>query len=279
MKSRIRWWIASVAIAGTMLSGICSAGLYGNDTAATARPIVADGTTYVDQLTPTSDSAWFVFRVEPYQSYSIEVWSPYGKRQTTGNECVNFGGVFESDGTTSIATTTRWFDTPATAPEGGSIQSGRETFIASGSARPVTFRVYENGGAPPPAPHDCAVRVITTTLASARWSVNGYSDFIALSNVASSRTIAAVQGSILYFDEAGTLVGSDPFALANNGSVQIVKPNGVAIGGATRGGIRIVFDGPPGAILAHQLWYNPVTNAYIQYPFVRLVHSYARGGI
>jgi hypothetical protein len=44
MKFSVQWWIASVAITGVFWSGVCSAGLYGNDTAATARPIIADGT-------------------------------------------------------------------------------------------------------------------------------------------------------------------------------------------------------------------------------------------
>ncbi len=278
MKICTRWRIAFAAIAGTLVSGICSAGLYGNDTAATARPIFADGTTYIDHLTPTNLEAWFVFRAEPNQSYAVEVWSPNGKRESTDNECTNAAGMYESDGTTPITTTHRWFDTPSIQPENADLQSGRETFISSGGARPVTLRVYDNAF-PPTGPHDCAVRVMLTTLASARWSVNGYSDFIAISNVASSQTSGGVQGSILYFDESGSLIGSDPFTLAAGASVQIVKANGVAIGGATRGGIRIVHNGAPGSIVAHQLWYNPVTNAYIQYPFFPLVHSYARGGI
>ena len=45
------------------MSGTCEAGLYGNDTAATARPIIADGVTYTDDLTPTSASAWVIFRI------------------------------------------------------------------------------------------------------------------------------------------------------------------------------------------------------------------------
>lgn len=277
MKSCIQKRIALVGIAGALLSGTCWAGLYGNDTAATARPIMADGMTYIDQMTSGNANAWFVFRIDPNQSYSIEVWNPYGAQQTVGNRCV-LVGVFEADGTTGIATVSRIFDLPAPMMDVGGVQGARNTFVAAGSARPVTFRVSENAG-PPATAHDCAIRVVTTTLVSARWSVNGYSDFIAVSNVSSASTGGTINGSILYFDESGTQVGSDPFALSHDGSVQIVKPNGVAIGGAMKGGIRIVHQGAPGAIIAHQLWFNPVTNAYIQYPFVPLVHSYGRGGI
>jgi len=279
MKNSIQKRIALVGIASALLSGTCWAGLYGNDTAATARPILADGTTYTDQMTATNTDAWFVFRADPNQSYSIEVWNPYGKRQVNGNRCTDITGVYESDGTTLITTINRYKDHPAPQLDLGLVQGGRETFINLGIARPVTIHVYETGAAPA-TPTDCAARVVTTTLASARWSVNGYQDIIAISNVASiDAGSPSISGSVLYFDEAGTLVGSDPFTLAANASVQIVKPNGVLIGGANRGGIRIVHDGAPGAILAHQLWYNPVTNAYIQYPFVPLVHSYGRGGI
>ena len=277
MKSCIQKRIALVGIAGALLSGTCWAGLYGNDTAATARPIMADGMTYIDQMTPVNSNAWFVFRIDPNQSYSIEVWNPYGKQLTVGNRCVLLG-VFEADGTTAIATASRIFDLPAPLMDVGGTQGARNTFIASGSARPVTFHVAENGG-PPATTHDCTIRVVTTTLASARWSVNGYSDYIAVSNVSSSSTAGTINGSILYFNEAGTQVGSDAFALNPDASVQIVKPNGVAIGGALRGGIRIVHDGAPGAILAHQLWFNSVINQFVQYPFVPLVHSYGRGGI
>ena len=238
---------------------------------------MADGTTYDDAMTPTSTVAWFVFRVDPNQSYSIEVWSPFGKFGDIGN-AVYLAGPFEFDGTTLIATASRPLDFPSPQVEPGLTQGERHTFINSGSARRLAVEVHWTSGAPSATVY-FAIRIVTTTLASTRWSVNGYSDFIALSNVASTDGVSSITGSILYFNEAGTLVGSDPFSLGPDASVQIVKPNGVAIGGALKGGIRVVHDGAPGAILAHQLWFNPVTNAYIQYPFVPLVHSYGRGAI
>lgn len=278
MKSYIKWWIASMAIAGACWSGVCSAGLYGNDTAATARPIMADGMTYIDQMTPVNFNAWFVFRIDPNQSYAVEVWNPYGKQMTVGNRCI-INAVWEADGTTPVAgATIRDLDLPAPSISGTTTQGARQTFIASGSARPILLQVTENGG-PPATTHDCAIRVVTTTLVSARWSVNGYSDFIAISNASSATTSGEFNGTIIYFDDNGVKVGSENFTLLADASIQIVKPNGVPIGGATRGGIRIVHEGAPGAVVAHQLWYNPVTNAYIQYPFFPLVHSYARGGI
>jgi hypothetical protein len=265
--------------AAALLPAVCAAGLYGNDTLADARPIMADGTAYVDQMTSVNTNAWFTFRMEPGHSYSIDVWNPYGKRGAVGNRCI-IGGVFELDGT-PIPTTGRVSDSPAPQPDAGSIKAGRETLIASGIARSASVHVSETG-APPASPTKCMLRVANTTLVSPRWSVNGYDDLIAISHVAASFATVGldpVSGYVLYFNEAGALVGSDAFSLASNASVQIVKPNGVAIGGATRGGIRIVHDGSPEALVAHQLWHNPVTNAYIQYPFHPLAQSYARGGM
>ncbi len=284
MKSRIHRWITLMGVVSALLPGICGAGLYGNNTAATARPIMADGTAYIDQMTLTNVNAWFVFRMDPDQSYSVEVWNPYGPQDADGNLCVG-SAVYEADGTTLVngigGQALRSNDLPAPMVGLGVLQGSRWALIASGSARRATVQIGENGEGPA-TPTDCAIRVVTTTLASPRWSVNGYSDFIAVSNT--STTVhagsgVAIHGAILYFDESGAKVGSDPFTLAPNGSIQIVKSNGVAIGGALKGGIRIVHDGAPGTIIAHQLWYNPVTNAYIQYPFVPLVHSYGRGGI
>ena len=220
------------------------------------------------------------FRIDANQSYAIDVWNPYGRYFAPGNNCI-VNAVTEVDGTTNIATSNRKYDLPAPQvehePPFFSPQGSRNTFIATGTSRAVKVWVAESNVLA--QNHYCLVRVATTTLASARWSVNGYNDYIAVSNVSSASTGGTISGSILYFSEAGALVGSDPFSLGPDASVQIVKQNGVAIGGATRGGIRIVHDGAPGAILAHQLWFNPLTNAYIQYPFAPLTHSYGRGGI
>lgn len=281
MKNCIQNWIALMAIAIGLLPSICAAGgLYGNDTAATARPILADGMSNLEQLTPAAPNAWFVFRIDANQSYAIDVWNPYGRYFAPGNNCV-VANVTEVDGTTNIATSNRKYDLPAPQVEHEPAffppQGGRNTFIASGASRAVKVLVTESNVLA--QNHYCLVRVVTTTLASARWSVNGYSDFIAVSNVSSASTGGTISGKILYFSDAGALVGFDAFSLGPDASVQFAKPNGVAIGGALKGGIRIVHDGAPGAIIAHQLWFNPVTNAYIQYPFVPLVHSYGRGGI
>lgn len=264
-------------VAGILLSGLCHAAQYGNITAGTGRPIMADGTTYTDQMTPTSTVSWFVFRVDPNQSYSIELWSPYGKFGDIGN-AVSFAGLYESDGTTAISTGARYFDFPSPQVDGGNTQGDRETFINTGVARRVALHVQKNGGAPA-APVDFALRIVTTTLASARWSVNGYNDYFALSNIASTDGLSSINGTVIYYNEAGAQVGTDNFTLAHDASTQIVKLNGVAIGGAVRGGVRIVHDGAPGAILAHQTLFSPGTGQFIQYPFVPLVHSYGRGGI
>jgi hypothetical protein len=121
---------------------------------------------------------------------------------------------------------------------------------------------------------------VPTTLVAPRWSVNGYDAFFALTNtIFSGEGFSSVTGKILYYNEVGALVGSDSFSLASNASTQIVKPNGVAIGGAVRGGVRIIHNGAPGAILAHQTLFSPGTGQFIQYPVVPLAHAYSRGGI
>jgi hypothetical protein len=266
-----------VCVLGMLVWSGSFAAQYGNTTAASGRPILADGTTYTDQMTPTSTVSWFVFRVDPNQSYSIEVWSPYGTLNSSGNG-VAFITLFESDGTTVIPVSSRPFDFPAPQVDSGFQQGDRLTFINSGGARRVALHVQKNGS-PPAVAVDFALRIVPTTLAAARWSVNGYNDYFALSNVASTDGFSSINGSILYFSEAGALVGSDPFTLAHDGSVQIVHLSGAAIGGAIRGGVRIVHNGAPGAILAHQTLFSPGTGQFIQYPFQMLVHSYGRGGI
>jgi len=264
------------AVTGALFSGLGYAAQFGNTTAATGRPIMADGTTYTDQMTPSSTVSWFVFRIDPNQSYSIEFWSPYGAFDDLGNAVV--GALFEADGTTFLPTLGRSFDFPSPQVDAGWSQGDRLAYINSGAARRVAFRVSKNGG-PPASPVDFAFRVVPTTLAAPRWSVNGYGDYIAISNVASSNGGASINGKIIFFDESGAQVGSDSFALAPDGSAQIVKPSGVAIGGAVRGGIRIVHDGAPGAIIAHQTLFSAGTGQFIQYPFQMLVHSYGRGGL
>jgi len=272
-----KYWILA-GLTGIFLSGVGHAAQFGNTTASTGRPIMADGTTYTDQITPTSTVSWFVFRIDPNQSYSIEVWSPFGKFGDIETS-VAFIALFESDGTTFVAATNRDFDYPSPQVDVALTRGGRLTFVNNGGTRRVALHVQKNGPAPS-APFDFAVRVVPTTMAAARWSVNGYNDFFALSNVASTNgSGGTISGKILYFNEAGAQVGSDPFTLAADASVQIVKLNGAAIGGAVRGGVRIVHDGAPGAILAHQTLFSPGTGQFIQYPFATMVHSYARGGI
>lgn len=271
--------VMAIAAATAVLPSIASAAAYGNETAATGRPIMADGTTYIDQMTPTSTVSWFVFRLEPNQSYSIEVSNPFGKLGDYQN-AVGFVTLFEADGTTLISTTTRNFDFPAPQADFGATQGGRLTLVnEASSARRVALKAQQNGSAPS-TPRDFAVRVVPTTLVAPRWSVNGYDAFFALTNtIFSSEGFSSVTGKILYYNEAGALVGSDSFSLASNASAQIVKPNGVAIGGAVRGGVRIIHNGAPGAILAHQTLFSPGTGQFIQYPVVPLVHAYSRGGI
>ena len=271
--------VVAVVAANAVLPSIASAAAYGNETAATGRPIMADGTTYIDQMTPTSTVSWFVFRLEPNQSYSIEVSNPFGKFGDFQN-AVGVVTLFEADGTTLIPTTTRSFDFPAPQVDAGITQGGRLTLVnEAASARRVALKAQQNGGAPS-TPRDFAVRVVPTTLVAPRWSVNGYDAFFALTNtIVSGEGFLSVTGKILYYNEAGALVGSDSFSLASNASAQIVKPNGVAIGGAVRGGVRIVHNGAPGAILAHQTLFSPGTGQFIQYPVVPLVHAYGRGGI
>ena len=271
--------VMALAAASAVLPSIASAAAYGNETAATGRPIMADGTTYIDQMTPTSTVSWFVFRLEPNQSYSIEVSNPFGKFGDFQN-AVGFVTLFEADGTTVVSTTGRFFDFPATQVDAGITQGTRITLVnEASSARRVALKAQQNGGAPS-TPRDFAVRVVPTTLVAPRWSVNGYDAFFALTNtIFSGEGFSSVTGKILYYNEAGTLVGSDSFSLASNASAQIVKPNGVAIGGAVRGGVRIIHNGAPGAILAHQTLFSPGTGQFIQYPVVPLAHAYSRGGI
>jgi hypothetical protein len=271
--------VMAFAAASAVLPSIASAAAYGNETAATGRPIMADGTTYIDQMTPTSTVSWFVFRLEPNQSYSIEVSNPFGKFGDIQN-AVGFVTLFEADGTTFVPTTTRSFDFPASQADAGATQGGRITLVnEASSARRVALKAQQNGG-PPSTPRDFAVRVVPTTLIAPRWSVNGYDAFFALTNtIFSGEGFSSVTGKILYYNEAGTLVRSDSFSLASNASTQIVKPNGVAIGGAVRGGVRIIHKGAPGAILAHQTLFSPGTGQFIQYPVVPLAHAYSRGGI
>ncbi len=275
---RARSFANAIAIVAAMLCATSEAAQYGNDSAANARPILADGTAYTDQLAPMSTDAWFTFRVDPQQSYAIDVWMPYG-RASDGNNAVGIWALLESDGVSAIATTDRSLDFPAPQLESGFSQGERRTFVNTAAARRLVLRVL-NPTASPTVAHSFAVRVVPTTMAAARWSVNGYSDIFALSNVAASDAFSShVSGTIVYFDEAGSVVGSDNFTLPPNGSVQIIKPNGVALGGATRGGVRIVHDGAPGAILAQQTWFNPVTGQFVHYPFTTLVHAYSRGSL
>jgi hypothetical protein len=253
--------------------------LYGNDTAANARPLMADGTAYVDQISPTSLDAWFTFRVDPYQSYSIEQWSPYGQFSDTDNARYFFE-LWETDLSTIIGTADRSLDFPSPQLEIGFPHRGdRRTFMTIGTSRRLVLRITWLDSSAPSAPRDFTLRIVPTTLAAARWSVNGYNDFFALSNISSGDDSSAIQGQLLYFDESGNQVGHDWFTLGPNASTQIVKPNGVPIGGAIRGGVRIVHDGAPGALLAHQTWFNPVTGQFVVYPFTPLVHAYSRGGM
>ena len=125
-----------VAIAATAIalqSHTASAAIFGNDTSGTARPVVADGTVYTDGMTPTSTLSWFTFRVEPNQSYSIELWSPFGAFGDGQNAVVL--SVFEADATTLVATVGRSFDNPSPQVDAGISQGDRQTFISTGAQR------------------------------------------------------------------------------------------------------------------------------------------------
>ena len=169
-----KYWILA-GLTGIFLSGVGHAAQFGNTTASTGRPIMADGTTYTDQITPTSTVAWFVFRMIR-TSHLDEVWSPVGKFGDIETS-VAFIALFESDGTTFVAATNRDFDFPSPQVDVALTRGGRLAFVNNGGTRRVALHVQKNGPAPS-APFDFAVRVVPTTLAAARWSVNGYNDFL-----------------------------------------------------------------------------------------------------
>jgi hypothetical protein len=182
--------------------------------------------------------------------------------------------VFEPDGTTAVFTTDETSAPPNLSENG--LGCGRRSqlnqFSSSGD-RFVHVQVKPFSSNPAPAGglyfH---IRVIDLTQVAARWTVNGYNMFIALTNTSRG----AVSGYVDYFNQAGTFVDFDFFSLAPDGSTQIVHNANVAIGGVLFGGIRVIpYLGSPGAITAHEYNFNSAIGQYLSFPFNQTPWRYA----
>jgi hypothetical protein len=86
------------------------------------------------------------------------------------------------------------------------------------------------------------VRLVDTTLASARWTTNTYNSFVALHN----RSSCPLNYLITYYDEAGVQIGQASGALAGRGSVQVRKDATDPVFGSKRGSVEVQSSGAAG---------------------------------
>ena len=240
--------------------------------AAHAEVIVPDGSFYTGgiALFPAPSNAWFTFPIYHSHSYAIEVYSNTAALMRS-DSALAFS-VFESDGTTSVPVNFCNACEPSMQDDasigGGSLVGGERAFLASpGSitSRFITVAVGKLGGGTPSSSVGLAIRVVDTTLAAARWTVNGYRALFALNNLSNG---SHAKGSIQYWGENGNFLDFDSFDIPPNGGTQISRPASVPIGGQLFGVVRIVFgEGSAQQVIAREYNFAPAANQFIFFDF------------
>jgi hypothetical protein len=206
-----------------------------NTSAANARTIIPDGTSYSDNFADGANQ-WFTARVENGKSYVVEAIDPY---DDLGANAIDLA-IFESDGTTPMTNAQVYCSTTIdrtaalAAPSLEVSDDGDRCIVRPfvGSAFPpknITIRVTQSVGTV------FQVRMRESTIYS-RWTVNGYDMHVELQNNSAEEADAQV---CLYGDAGG----GDPvqvcssFQIPGHGSTKIVYPhNGI---NPNRGGLRV----------------------------------------
>ena len=250
-----------LAVALFLLAGFVAASA-SNAINANARHLMPDGSWESDSIDTANPGAWFSFPIYAEHSYMIEALVPSNYN--------NFGALstlditaYEADGTTPVSgpnETTAHPSLDETNFQGGA-RKHLNNFLTDRFVHIVVQPCCGNGQ---PVTESFHVRVIDLTQTAARWTVNGYSMFIALNNTSRN----AASGYVDYFDQAGNLVSFDFFSVPADGSIQLVHNANTPIGGVLFGGIRVIpSSGSPGAITAHEYNFNPAIGQYLSFPF------------
>ena len=260
---------ASIFVAHPLFGAV-----HGNIDAPHARLMVADGASYFDTVSNVDPFTWLATPVEFGHSYEFTVWTP-SNNLALPDQSLRVSAV-EADGTTAVAGATGCGScTPALFGGGAATGGDRVVYgnLASPSPRLIKLRVEKAGGPPLTGQVTFWIRAVDTTLAAARFTVNGYQAFFALNNL--SRTTPA-GGYILYWNPNGIQLSADSFNIPPNGSIQIVKPNGTPIAGALAGGVQIMFAlGTAGQVEAREYNFNPTTGQYLTFDFTPVFQSMA----
>jgi hypothetical protein len=229
-----------------------------NTSAALARTLIPDGTSYFDSF---SDGAtqWFTARVENGKSYVVEAINPFDDLNFNQISSV---GIFESDGTTPMTNAQVNCGTAAVAPSLevslDGIRCVVRPFVGSGfPPKNITISVTQAFGS------SFQVRMRESTIYS-RWTVNGYDMHVELQNTGANTANAQV---CLYGDAGGgDILACSPFDIPGHGSTKIVYPS-LSIS-PNRGGLRVgaspigtVF--VPGQVNLQTYAFNTGTGTYL----------------
>lgn len=264
-----------VLLTAFALGLLCSAArAVDNTTVNTSFYLSPDGVLMEDTIPPTQGTGnnagtpqWFVFWVEAQRSYVFEVISKGVYFVNTPPQPIPT--FFEGDGTTPLASVTLTAINFCDPRSGNFAQTPVRRFSLvnnSDTAKFVTVRITSGLNFQTVEDSPFAVRLVDTTLASARWTTNGYNSFVTLHN----RSACAATYVMIFYDEAGTNLLTLTGSIPGRGSTQISKPGNDPVVGAKKGSVEVLLGGvAAGDVLGGVIGLNPVTNGFLQFSLER----------
>lgn len=245
---------------------------YGNTSTTTARNLMPDGTAVADFIsnpTAVSDSStWFSVQTAPNQSYVIEL---VNTAALNGINSKRFNlDFFDSKGavfpgvkeTTSCNPSAFEFNPPTWRRFVVKVTSN------NGFGDYLRIKVSNGLNYTPNEDMPFQIRVYDTTLASARWNINGFNSFVQLHNTNPS---CAVSATIVYRGNNGSVLASRTKTLpAKGGVVDIIKADNPAFS-AKAGSVEVFHDGNVGDIVGEVVSVSTKTGSSLafQWPLVQ----------
>lgn len=257
-------------------------GAVDNSTIGSSYVLVADGMVLNDSIPPTvggpdnlGTPQWFIFRAIANHSYVVDLTT---FRAWTFNDVPQVKATFFStiNGSSEVALPGGTVnDVTGSDPAGGFVYSGppiKRYAVTPATTTLVAFEVESDLNYQTASPQSFGVRLLDTTLVSARWTTNGYNAFVALHNSSESSSPIVVT----YYDEAGAVLGTDTTTLAGHGSVQFLKTASDPTFGGRKGAVEVACRCAPGNITGQVYSVNVGNASLLQFPLVEN-RTYGRG--
>ncbi len=209
---------------------------------------------------------WFVIRLEARRSYVFEVVSR-GMFQTNAPP-QPVPTFFENDGTTALAGI-QLAELSYCDPKVGDfaqVPIRRHSLVNNtDTAKFAKVRITSGLNFQTAEVQPFEVRLIDTSIASARWTTNNYTSFVGLHN----RQTCSLTYYINYYNEAGVLLQQISASIPGRGSVQVKKDATDPVLGGQRGAVEVLHTGAAGDVVGF-VYGVEANNAFIlQFPLER----------